>query len=152
MSRTTEALSFVDADVEVSQDNVVWVDLAPYSSAINVSGGDRNSGEINVFADERPIVRSGKKGSQDVTIRYAYTEETGGPFDELRGWDDQPGGTIYVRYWPAGKAAGNYVFKTVPQGYIITFQDPQGEAASGDPVLCEIQVKTEELQRSVWVS
>lgn len=151
MARTGEALSFVDADVEVSQDETTWIDLSPYGSAINTSGGDRATGEINVFDDERPIVRAGKKNSQDVTIRYAYTEESGGPFDELRDWDDQPGGEIYVRFWPKGKTAGNYVF-TTGRAYITSFQDPQGEAGSGDPVLCEITVKCEQLEKDTWVS
>lgn len=151
MPRTTQAISFVDADVEVSQDNLTWINLSCYGSSIGVTGGDRATGEVNVFCDERPIVRAGKKGSQDLTIRYAYTEETGGPFDELRDWDDQPGGVMYARYWPKGKVAGNYVFET-GRSYITSFLDPQGEAGSGDPVLCEITVKTEELEKSVWVS
>lgn len=151
MPRTTEAISFVNAAVEVSQDNVTWIDLGPYGSTIAVSGGDRATGEVGVFADERPIVRAGKKSSQDLNIRYAYTEETVGPFDSLRSWDDEPGGTIYARYWPKGKIAGNYVFAT-GRAYITKFDDPAGEASSGDPVLCEIGIKTEELTKSVWVS
>lgn len=151
MARTTEALSFVAADVEVSQDNSTWVDLSPYGSSIAVSGGDRATGEINVFDDERPIVKAGKKSSQDVVIRYAYTEEVAGPFATLRGWDDTEGGVIYVRYWPKGKTAGNFVF-TTGQAIITTFDDPGGEAGSGDPVMCEITAKTEQLSRSTWVS
>lgn len=151
MSRTTEALSFVAADVEVSQDNSTWVDLSQYGSSIAVSGGDRATGEINVFDDERPIVKAGKKSSQDVVIRYAYTEEVAGPFATLRGWDDTEGGVIYVRYWPKGKTAGNFVFTTGP-AIITTFDDPGGEAGSGDPVMCEITAKTEQLSRSTWVS
>lgn len=151
MARTTEALSFVAADVEISQDGTTWVDLAPYGSSIAVSGGDRATGEINVFDDERPIMRAGKKASQDVMIRYAYTEEVAGPFATLRGWDDTEGGVAYVRYWPAGKVAGNFVFQT-GAGVITTFLDPGGEAGSGEPVLCEITVKCEQLTRSAWVS
>lgn len=151
MPRTTEGMSFVACDIEVSQDGVSWIDLSPYSSAIDVSGGDRTTGEVNVFDDERPIVRAGKKASQDLTIRYVYTEESGGPFEEIRSWDDAEGGAIYVRYWPAGQVAGNYTFET-GEAIITRFIDPQGEAGSGDPVLCELGVKCEELSRSVWVS
>ena len=152
MPRTTEAISMVAADVEVSQDGATWIDLAPYGSTVSVAGGDRRTGEINVFDDERPIVRAGKKASQDITVRFAYTEETGGPFDEIRDWDDTEGGRIYVRYWPKGKVIGNYVFTTYPFGTITTFLDPGGEAGSGEVVLCEITAKTEELRRSIWAS
>lgn len=151
MPRTTEGLSFVACDAEVSQDGSTWIDLSPYGSSVGVSGGNRATGEINVFDDERPIVKAGKKASQDLVLRYAYTEETGGPFDEMRDWDDTEGGVIYARYWPKGKTAGNFVFET-GQAIIITFQDPQGEAGSGDPVLCEITIKTEQLTKSVWTS
>lgn len=151
MPRTTEALSFVAADVEVSQDGSVWIDLSPYGSSIAVAGGDRATGETNVFDDERPIVKAGKKGSQTVTVRYIYTEEAGGPFTTMRGWDDTEGGVIYCRYWVAGKVAGNYVFRT-GKAILTSFLDPGGEAGSGEPVLCEIQITTEELRKDIWVS
>jgi len=149
MTRTSEGLSFVAADVEVSQDGVTWVDLADYGSSIAVSGGDRGTGEVNVFSDERPIVKPGKKASQDVVIRYVYTEEATGPFTQLRSWDDAVGGAIYARFWPKGKTAANYCFST-GAAIITSFQDPQGEAGSGDPVLCEISVKTEQLSKTTW--
>lgn len=151
MPRTTEALSFVAADVQVSQDGVTWVDLSCYGTSIAVSGGERATGEVNVFCDERPIMRAGKKASQEVIIRYVYTEEVPGPFEQMRGWDDTEGGVIYARFWPSGQVAGNFVFET-GRSVITRFQDPQGEAGSGDPVLCEIGIRTEELERSVWVS
>ena len=153
MARTTEGLSFVAADVEVSQDNATWVDLAPYGSSIAASGGDRRTGEVNVFDDERPIVKAGKKASQDLVIRYVYTEEVAGPFAQMRGWDDTEGGVIYARYWPEGKVdgAGNFVFET-GEAIITSFLDPGGEAGAGDPVMGEIGIKCEELSKSVWVS
>jgi len=153
MPRTTEGMSFVAADVEVSQDNAIWVELSPYGSSILASGGDRRTGEVNVFDDERPIVKAGKKASQDLTIRYVYTEEAGGPFEEMRDWDDTEGGVIYARYWPQGKVdgAGHYVFET-GKAIITSFLDPGGEAGAGDPVMGEIVIKCEELSKSTWVS
>ena len=153
MPRTTEGLSFVACDVEVSQDGSTWIDLSCYGSSIAVAGGDRTTGEVNVFCDERPIVKAGKKASQDLTIRYIYTEELGAsaPFTNMRTWDDTEGGVIYARYWPKGKVAGNFCFST-GQAIITSFLDPQGEAGAGDPVLCEIAIKTEQLTKTIWVS
>ena len=153
MARTTEGLSFVAADVEVSQDNITWISLSAHATSIAVSGGDRATGEVNVFNDERPIVKPGKKASQDLVIRYAYTEEVdvNAPFQKIRLWDDAEGGAIYARYWPAGKTVGNFVF-TTGAAILTSFLDPGGEAGSGDPVLCEISIKTEELSRATWVS
>jgi len=151
MARTTEALSFVAADVEVSQDNAAWTDLAPYGSTIAAAGGDRRVGEVNVFDDERPIVAAGKKGSQTMTIRYVYTEEVAGPFATMRSWDDTEGGVIYARYWPAGKTAGNFVF-TSGKAIITSFLDPGGEAGAGEVVMGEIQLTCEQITKAVWVS
>jgi len=78
-----------------------------------------------------------------------YTEETLGPFNQMRGWDDTVGGQMYVRFWPKGKAAASYCFST-GAGIITTFNDPGGEAGSGDPVLCEITVKCEQLTKTAW--
>ena len=154
MTRTSEAISMVAADVEVSQDNATWIDLAPYSSTVGITGGDRRTGEVNVLDDERPIVKAGKKGSQVLTIRYVYTEETeaaSGPFASIRAWDDAEGGTIYGRYWPSGKVAGNFIFRT-GKAIITSFQDPGGEAGSGEIVMCEITITMEELSKDTWIS
>jgi len=153
MPRTDQGLSFVAADVEVSQDNVTWIDLSPYGSSIATSGGDRATGEVNVFDDEIPIVKAGKKASRDLTIRYVYTEETGAsaPFLNIQGWDMTEGGEIYARYWPKGKVAGNFCFST-GKAIILRHDDPGGEAGSGDPVLCELSIKAELFTRTTWVS
>lgn len=154
-TRTSEGLSFVAADVEVSQTGLdgSWLALSCHATSIAVAGGDRATGEVNVFCDERPIVKAGKKASQDLTIRFVYTEEASGvgPFETIREWDDAEGGVIYARYWPKGKAAANYVFET-GQAIITSFLDPQGEAGSGEPVLCEVTIKTEQLTKSAWAT
>ena len=154
MTRTSEAISMVAADVEGSQDNATWIDLGPYGSTVGISGGDRRTGEINVFDDERPIVKAGKKASQVLTIRYVYTEEleaADGPFDSIRTWDDTEGGTIYARYWPEGKTAGNFIFRT-GKAILTSFLDPGGEAGSGEVVVCEITITMEELSKDTWLS
>ena len=165
MARTSNALSFVAADVHVRQGPADdWWDLSCYATSIAVTGGDRATGEVNVFCDERPIVTAGKKASQDLTVRFVYTEElespgqpaekdlTGwegekSPFETIREWDDAVGGAMEVRYFPTGAVAGNYVFET-GQSIITSFLDPGGEAGSGDPVPGAFTVKTEEIPKS----
>lgn len=165
MTRTSNALSFVAADVHVRQLSTdEWLDLSCYATSIAVAGGDRSTGEVNVFCDERPIVKAGKKASQDLTVRFVYTEEledpgqpteeavTGwagekSPFETIREWDDATGGRMQVRYFPTGAVAGNYVFET-GDAIITSFLDPGGEAGSGDPVPGEFTVKCEELYKS----
>ncbi len=149
MTRTGEGLSFVAADVEVSQDGTTWVAMSAHATSIAVTGGDRTTGEVNVFDDEIPIVKAGKKASQDLTIRYVYTEEAAGPFVQIRSWDTAEGGIMYARYWPLGKNVASFCFST-GAGIITTFQDPGGDAGAGDPVLCEVTIKTEQLAKTSW--
>jgi len=149
MARTTEGLSFVAADVEISQDGATWYEISSHAASVAAAGGDRTTGELNVFDDERPIVKAGKKASQDVTVRFVYTEETNGPFNLIRGWDDTEGGVMYIRYWPKGKAVASYCFAT-GAGIITNFLDPGGEAASGDVVPGEVTVKCEQLTKTAW--
>lgn len=162
MARTSEGLSFVAADVDIKQYEADdWLSLSCFATSIAVSGGDRATGEVNVFCDERPIVKAGKKASQDLTVRFVYTEvvedgdsDTGWtgthpPFQTIRIWDDTEGGEMWVRYFPAGRVVGNYVFET-GSAIITSFLDPGGEAGSGDPVLGEFTVKTEELTKEAW--
>lgn len=154
MARTSEGLSFVAADVEISDDNwATYLSLSCHATSIAVSGGDRSTGEVNVFCDEYPIVKAGKKASQDVTVRFIYTEEAidTGPFETIRSWDDIVGGAMWVRYWPKGKEAANFAFDT-GEAIITTFLDPGGEAGSGDVVLGEVTVKTEHLTKSAGFS
>ena len=169
MPRTDGGLSFVAADVDIRQNDAgTWLNLSCYATSVGVAGGDRGSGEVNVFCDERPIVKAGKKASQDVTVRFVYTEEMHGggqpheegftgwagdvsPFETIREWDDAVGGAMQVRYFPTGRAAGNYVFETGSDSFITSFLDPQGEAGSGDPVLGEFTIKTEEIAKSCYL-
>ena len=151
MARTTEGLSFVAADVEVSQDNSTWVDLTDYGGSIAPAGGDRATGEQNVFSDEIPIVKAGKKASRDLVFRFVYTEGDTEPFHVIRTWDLATGGTIYARYWPKGKHDLNYGF-TTGQAIITHYDDPGGEAGPGEVVMIELAMKCEQISEALAIS
>ena len=151
MVRTDGGLSFVAADVEVSQDDITWVDLTDYGGSIAPAGGDRATGEQNVFGDEIPIVKAGKKASRDLVLRFVYTEGDAEPFHTIRTWDLTEGGVIYARYWPKGKHDLHYGF-TTGKAIITHYDDPGGEAGPGDVVMIELAIKCEQLSESLAIS
>ena len=151
MTRTSGGLSFVACDVEVSQDNVTWTDLSDYGGSVAPAGGDRATGEQNVFSDEIPIVMPGKKASKDLVLRFVYTEGELEPFHVIRGWDVAVGGIIYARYWPKGKHDLNLGFST-GKAIITHYDDPGGEAGPGEVVMIELAMKCEELAEALNIS
>ena len=151
MVRTSDGISFVACDLEVSQDNATWTDLTNYGSSVGTSGGDRATGEANVFGDEIPIVKAGKKASRDLVFRFVYTEGDLEPFHVIRGWDLTEGGIIYARYWPKGKHDLNYGF-TSGKAIITHYDDPSGEAGPGEVVMIELAMKCEEIAEALAIS
>lgn len=153
MAQTDQAISFCAADVEVSNDDVTYIELSGYGAAVAVSGGDRAYGTAHTFDGDTPIVKAGKRAEVLVTVRYAYTEEDSpAPFEFLRTIHEMPcGGPIYVRWYPLGSEAGNFVFST-GLAFISKFQYPQGEAASADVTFVEFEVPCAEVTKDTFVS
>ena len=151
MVRTDGGISFVACDCEVSQDNITYTDLSDYGASVAPGGGDRATGEQNVFSDEIPIVKAGKKASRDLVFRFVYTEGDLEPFHVIRTWDLATGGTIYARYWPKGKHDLNYGF-TTGKAIIVHYDDPGGEAGPGEVVMIELSIKCEQIAEALAIS
>jgi hypothetical protein len=141
MAQTTEGLSFIAADVAVSADNSTWLDMTPFATSVAVEGGTRKTGEVNTLDGDTPILKSGKRESVKVTVRYVYTEDAAdtGAFETLRTQYELETGPIYLRYSPKARATGVFEF-TTGLAIIADFTYPQGEAESGDPVCDEFTV------------
>jgi len=138
MTQTTAAMSFVEAIVFVSPDGTVWTDVTGEGASVAVSGGERTTGEQHTFGTEpKPIVKAGKLASQDVTVRFIYTETASDPFDVCQTAHESNTGEFWVQYRP--KTGGNW-FKT-GESVITSLLYPGGEAGSGDIVMSEFVCK-----------
>ena len=145
MAQTTDGLSFIAANVFVSPDGSTWTDASGFGASVAVGGGTRTTGEQNTFVGDTPIVKSGKRASTDITVRYVYTEEAADPFEIVRAQYETPGGLLHVQYTPV--EPGGFWFDT-GAGIITEFEYPQGEALSGDPVMSEFTVKCAALTKA----
>ena len=145
MAQTTHGLSFIKALVFVSADGSTWTDASGHGASVAVSGGERATGEQHTMDGDTPIVKSGKRGSVDVTVRYVYTEETDEPFEVVRAQYEIVEGPLHVQYAPAG--AAGFWFKT-GEGICRTIDYPQGEAGPGDVLLSGFVVKCASLTKA----
>jgi len=149
MAQTTGGISFCPAYVEWNTTGTTWTSMGPWAASVAVSGGDRQIGEQFTFDGDTAILRGGKRGPIDVTVRFVYTETATDPFlDILDSYDDTCGGQLNIRFAPAGNTAGNYQYTTntgTDMTQIVNLSYPQGEAGPGDVVMCEVTVRTSHL-------
>jgi len=143
MAQTENGMSFVAARAFVSADGATWTDVSDFGASVAVTGGDRVTGEQNTFVGDTPIVKSGKRGSLDLTCRYVYTEEAADPFEVLRAIYETPGGVCYAQYSPKD----GFWFST-GAGVLMQFEYPGGDASSGDVVMGQFVMKCAALTKA----
>lgn len=148
MTQTTAGLSFVAAKVFISDDvGVSWINLSPYASSVATGGGERAAGEQNTLDGALPIVKGGDRASSTVTVRFAYTEEADpGPFAVLEAVHAGDG-EIEVQWGPSGVGDAGFWFHA-DAAILTNLTYPGGEAAPGDPIMCEFVVKVATLAKS----
>lgn len=143
MAQTTDGLSFRQAIVFVSPDGSTWTDVSGFGASVAVGGGERATGEQHTFDGDVPIVKAGKRGSVDVTVRYVYTEEATDPFEVVRAAYEAAGGAFYVQYSPKN----GFWFKS-GAGVLTKHESPGGEPGDGSVVMSEFVVKCAELTKA----
>lgn len=137
MAQTTGATNLKNVVVEVSTDNTEWVDISGTFNSIDISGGERDTGEVYTAEGDMPIVGSGKMKLTKCKVKVVYTE------GEAEAWrmffDAYTEGTdIYLRYAPKGDKTGNLRF-TSGKGFVTSPVYPSGDVAEAKPVLCELE-------------
>jgi hypothetical protein len=147
MAQTENAISFVDADVDISEDGAVWVPISGFTNSVAVEGGDRATSEFFTLDGDTPIVTKGKRGLINVTISALYTEVADEPYDVVSGVVEA-NGNLYVRWAPKGNTNGNNRF-TTSKGIIVSPVFPTGAADSADAVPLEFTVRVGAITKAV---
>jgi len=149
MTQTTNALSFVDCKVEYSNDNFSADinDISGFASAIEVSGGSRQVGEVYTADGDVAIVTHGKREPLDVASRIVYTEDGASVYEALR-VIYEAGSAFYLRFSPQGGQTGEFIY-TSDKTKISAWAYPSGEFGSGDPLVIEFGIRTPKLTKSV---
>ena len=133
MAQTTAAMNSLSTDVEVSADASTWTNISGSLTTFTPDAQQRGIGQRKTIDGDMSIVLSGRKEIVTVTMDGVYTDTTGESFKVLETIWDSTDGTIYVRYFPEGKASGNLVY-TSGKGILSSFGHPPIQADSNDPL------------------
>ena len=137
MSQTTGATTLRNVKAEISADNVTWVNISGQFNALDISGGEIETGEVYTADGLLPIVGTGKAKMTEVKLKVVYTESGSEAWSKFfDAYNNQS--AMYFRYSPRGGNAGNLLF-TSGTGYVTSPVYPQGEVSDGKPVLCELK-------------
>lgn len=139
MAQTTSARSMRNVKLEFIT-GATWNDISGVANAVNVSGGDRITGEAFTADGDRPIVLFGKLNPIDVEGKIVFSDNS------IEAWSLlEPlyvaGTNLRLRWAIGGNATGNYRFVT-DSCNITAFGYPGGEVQDGAPILVDLSVKT----------
>lgn len=143
MTQTTDGKSFREARVFVSADNSTWVDVSGHGASVAISGFERVTGEQNTMDGDTPILKAGKRGAGEITVRYVFTETDSDPFDVIADQHETDGGPLYVQY-----TINNTLWFKSGLGILVRPGYPGGDAGSGDVIMSEFVVKCATLSRA----
>jgi hypothetical protein len=139
MAQTTTARSMRNVKLEWGTGGT-WYDISGVANSVNVSGGDRITGEAFTADGDRPIVLFGKLNSIDVEAKIVYSVNSTEAWSALEPL--YTGGTdLLLRWTPGGDATGNYRFVTDTTN-LTQFGYPGGEVQDGAPIMVDMAVKT----------
>lgn len=148
MSRS-DALSWIDAEVEYSTDGNNWVSCSENVLSVGTDGGERATADTHTGDHTTPKVTFGPKGSLGVTIRGLFTQS--GATDALTvaqtAYDADS--DLYFRWFPAGKVVGKDVF-TTEASKVLAPVVPVGEFSSADAIAADIKIRTATVTKSSY--
>jgi hypothetical protein len=111
-------------------------DISGVANSVEVSGGDRITGEVYTSQGDTPIVLFGKLEPFDVTCRIVYSEVVTEAFTLLLA-RYSAGTDIKLRWIPDG----GYTYTTATC-QLTSFGYPGGAVEDGDPIMIEMAVRT----------
>lgn len=152
---SNEAISTVDATLEISSDGNTWVDLSGMATEVQVPEQTRMSGTAYVFGLDVAKVTAGKREPVEITVNGLYSEENAELFETIRPWF-QSGARVYFRYSPKGVGAtGRAVYTasndgTTPGAVMVTaLKYPDIVAGSADPAPASFKLLVPALIRTI---
>lgn len=135
MAQTTDSIWGGAAKVEVSSNGSNWTDISGHSNNVTPAPTERRQGSKYTFLGENPITKVGKKNIQTVTVGIIYTEETADAFEVARAqFEAAGGGTLDVRWSPAGGTGGDALYKTL-NGMVQSFNYPAVNSEEDGPMV-----------------
>lgn len=139
MAQTTSARSMRNVKLEYIT-GATWNDISGVANQVNVSGGDRITGEAFTADGDRPIVLFGKLNPIDVEGMIVFSDNSTEAWSVLEPLYTA-GTNLRLRWAVNGNAVGSYRFSTDTTN-ITVFGYPGGDVSDGAPILTSLSVKT----------
>jgi len=149
MAQTTDSIWGGAASVGISVNGSSWTDIVSHGMKVSPEGGDRRVGEAYVFDDENPIVKVGKLNSRSTRVDFVYTETATDAFEVVRAqFEAAGGGTMYVRWSPAGGGVGDAGY-TSDAGFVSDLRYPDVDSEADGPIVLFFVVHHAALTRAL---
>lgn len=157
MALPTGLLSSCTMCVELSSDGTTWVDFSDYISVVTPDAVTRDTAEIGVFGEDNKATTVGRKNPIEVGLRAVYVDATAttNPFRFVWAqWTTVCGGSMAVRWAPAGCVTTNQVFSTATAtghySRLISQTPPVGDADDAAPIMWEATVRSNDLYLATY--
>jgi hypothetical protein len=142
-------MSMSNALIEIKIAAGTWTDIGGVSTKIDVSGGDRKSGEAWTAVGDSPVLTKGKREKFTIKGSVVYTENVSDAWkllhDAYRNGDD-----VQVRWTPRGAGTGHFQFSSSTSGNVLkNVSLPSGDIGNGDPILSEFVLETPDVTDAV---
>ena len=147
----TEALSWIDAEVEYSTDGTTWVSCSEDTLSVAVEGGERATADTHTGDDTTPVVTFGPKGSLGVTVRGLYTCNAATDAVTVAQTAYDADTDLYFRWFPDGKVIGKPQY-TTGASKVLGPVVPVGEFSSADAIAADIKVRTAKITQSTYAT
>jgi hypothetical protein len=137
-----------DCLIEYSEDGVTWEECSPVMTALEVTGGERLTGEVLTFNADSHVLGTGAR--QPVTINGRVVFQNNG----LSFWQTlndayEDNSDFWLRWFPNGGAEGDIGHQTNEGRIIAQPLAAQGEASNASPLTCEFSLRTDEVNTAV---
>lgn len=137
MTQTTGQITLRNIYPEISPDATNWTHIGGTFNALDISGGEVETGEAYTADGSLPLVGVGKAKLTKCKLKVIYTEGAADAwrkfFDAYKNLSD-----MYFRYSPKGNVSGALRF-TSGQGFVTSPVYPQGSVEEAKPVMCELE-------------
>lgn len=136
-TQTTAAVPQSCGKIEISTDNVTWLDISGETNSLEQPEQSRMVGEARTLAGENPIVKGGKKEAMDVVVRIIYSETDAEAYQQIRAIFETAGcgaGAMYLRYSPRGGSA-DHERLTSDLGTLTNWLYPNLNAEEAGPIM-----------------
>ncbi len=157
MALPTGILSSCTMCVELSTNGTTWTDFSDYISVIAPDAVTRDTAEAGVFGEDTKVTAVGHKNPIEVSLRAVYADATAttNPFSFVWAqWTTNCGGSMAVRWAPAGCATTNQVFSTATAtghySRLISQTPPSGDADDVAPIMWEATIRAPDLYKATY--